>query len=991
VWIVSTSAAHASQQSGQVLFKRVSVPGVSVTATQGSTKVLVVTDSDGRYLFPDLADGQWKVDVVMPGFDQMERQITVAPGQPGVLWDLKMLPVDRVLAVTESVKSESVLTAKASSHPAPAPKAGAAAPEPPDAPGPSPSQDTGQANEALLVNGSVNNAATSPISLAQAFGNQRRTAHNLYNGGFGVVLDNSALDARPYSLTGIQLPKPSYNNLTLIGTLGGPIRIPYLMPHGPNALAVYERTRNSNSTALTGIVPTMSQRNGTADNVTDISPAAESLLAFYPLPDVTSSASYNYQAPALNDLHRDSGELDLDKTIGRREELHGGFAFQNDRASNTSLFGFADTTDTLGLNTRINWQHRVSSSLLFNLGYGFSRLRTRVSPYFANRINVSGEAGITGNSQAATDWGPPTLVFSSGIASLTDAVSAFNRNQTNAVSGALSWYRGRHSFTFGSDFRRQDYNYLSQSNPRGTFTFTSLAGGSSDFAHFLSGTPDASAIAYGNADKYLRESVYDLYVTDDWRLLPEFTLNVGLRWEYGAPITELKNRLVNLDVAPDFTSAQPVLASDPEGPVTNQKYPNSLIRPDRHLIEPRVAIAWKPIAGSSFIVRAGYGIYADTSVYQGSALQLAQQAPLSKSLSIQRSANCAISLNNGFTPCSGITEDTFAMNPDFQVGFAQIWQVALQRDLPAAIQMTVAYVGTKGSNGVQEFLPNTYAPGAGNPCVDCPVGFVFRTSGGSSTRQAGTVELRRRLRSGFSAMLLYTFSKSVDDDAILGGQGPVSPGAAAQTTLTPIIAQNWLDPSAERSRSTFDQRHLLNLTAQYTTGMGIGGGTLLGGWRGRALKEWIVVGTLAAASGLPETPVYLSAVNGTGFTNVLRPDRASQPLYEGAAGHFVNADAFTTPQPGQWGNAGRNSIEGPATLTFNASLARTFRLESRFHFDVRADATNILNHTVFSSYNTILAPPTASDPSFALSSPLFGVPSAANAMRSLQITARLRF
>ena len=141
--------------------------------------------------------------------------------------------------------------------------------------------------------------------------------------------------------------------------------------------------------------------------------------------------------------------------------------------------------------------------------------------------------------------------------SLTDAASSFDRNGTSGISLQASYYRGHHNYSFGGDFRREEFNYLSQANPRGTFTFL----GTTDFADFLE-VPDISRISFGNADKYLRQSVYDLYATDDWRIRPDLTINIGARWEYGAPITELKNRLVNLDVAPGFSAISQVRRPD---------------------------------------------------------------------------------------------------------------------------------------------------------------------------------------------------------------------------------------------------------------------------------------------------------------------------------------------------------------------------------------------------------------------------------------------
>jgi hypothetical protein len=193
------------------------------------------------------------------------------------------------------------------------------------------------------------------------------------------------------------------------------------------------------------------------------------------------------------------------------------------------------------------------------------------------------------------------------------------------------------------------------------------------------------------------------------------------------------------------------------------------------------------------------------------------------------------------------------------------------------------------------------------------------------------------------------------------------------------IAQNWLDLSAERGLSTFDQRQLLSLQMQYSTGMGMASGTLLNGWKGALLKEWTFATQITAGSGLPETPVYQAAVQGTGVTGTIRPDYTGAPLYAASPGLFLNPAAYTAPLPGQWGNAGRDSITGPAQFTLNASLGRTFRVSDRFNLDLRIDSTNALNHVTFTTWNTIV------------NSTQFGLPAAANAMRSIQTTLRLRF
>ena len=969
VCLAVPSLALASEQHGQVIFGGLPVPGATITATQGSKKFVAVSDAQGSYSFPDLPDGAWKIEVEMSCFATIQQDVTVTSNMPGLKWELKMLPLDQIIAQTKIVKAQP--------PPVPAPEVAAApgksqASKPADtAEMPKPPENS----DGLLVNGSVNNAATSQFTLAPAFGNTRKGTRSLYTGGFSLKLDNSALDARQYSLSGQESSKPSYNNITGGVFLGGPLNIPHLMPRGPNFTIGYAWTRDQTATNNTGLVPTLTQR----ESVDPIDAQAQDLLTYYPLPNVANNLLYNYQIPVLNDRHQDQLQTHLDKSIGRKDQVYGVFAYQSTRADSSNLFGFVDTTDTLGINTSINWNHRFNHSLFLNTGFQFSRVRTLVTPFFAGRTNVSGDAGITGNDLTPSNWGPPTLQFASGIASLTDVSSSFDRNRTDGVSLQASYYRGHHNYSFGGDFRREEFNYLSQANPRGTFTFL----GTTDFADFLGGVPDISAISFGNADKYLRQSVYDLYATDDWRIRPDLTINIGARWEYGAPITELKNRLVNLDVASGFSAISQVLASDPAGALTGQRYPNSLLRPDRAGIEPRVSLSWRPIPGSSVVVRAGYGIYQDTSVYQATALQLAEQAPFAKSLNLANSASCPLTLANGFTPsanCSSASvPDTFAVDPNFRVGYAQTWQVSVQRDLPFALQMTATYLGIKGTHGVQEFVPNTYPTGATNPCPQCPTNFIYRTSNGDSTRQAASIQLRRRLRSGFTAALLYTYSKSIDDDSVLGGEGPVPVAAASATAANAAIAQNWLDLNAERGPSTFDQRNLLNVNLQYTTGMGIGGGTLMSGWRGRLLKEWTATAQIVAGSGLPETPTYLAAVTGTGITGPIRASLTGAPIYAAPSGLFLNPSAYQAPLTGQWGNAGRDSITGPGQFTFNAALARTFRLTKQYNLDVRVDSTNLFNHVVFNSWNTTI------------NSTQFGLPVSANAMRSLQTTARLRF
>ncbi len=126
----------------------------------------------------------------------------------------------------------------------------------------------------------------------------------------------------------------------------------------------------------------------------------------------------------------------------------------------------------------------------------------------------------------------------------------------------MLWNRGRHNITFGGDFRAAAIQLPVATGPaRHVHLHRAAAAGGATFADFLLGVPDTSSIAFGNADKYFRESVYDAYSPTIGESARQLTLNAGMRWEYGAPITELYGRLVNLDIAPGFAAVAPVVAS----------------------------------------------------------------------------------------------------------------------------------------------------------------------------------------------------------------------------------------------------------------------------------------------------------------------------------------------------------------------------------------------------------------------------------------------
>ena len=371
-------------------------------------------------------------------------------------------------------------------NPAPAPA------NTPPPPGDAPAADSPfGAADGFLINGSVNNGAASPFAQLAAFGNNRRSGRSLYNGGVAAILGNSNWDARPFSFTGEDATKPDYSDVQVMGQFGGPLKIPGLLKNGGNIfvgvsahLRPQLRLRNrpscrrrSNGAAIFRSRTTPSAVSSRSSirrpaqpfpgNVIPgnrISPQAAALLAYYPLPNIDPGGRYNFQTPLVTVTRQDAVQSRLTQPPFGRNQLYGNVAYQRTTTESTNVFGFTDAGTVSGIDTAVNWSRRFSQSFSLRLRYQFTRLDTEVTPYFANRTNVSGEAGISGNNQDPVNWGPPGLAFASGVEGLASAQYASNSNRTHAWSAESLSSRGRHNVTFGGGVHMQRFDVLSQQN-----------------------------------------------------------------------------------------------------------------------------------------------------------------------------------------------------------------------------------------------------------------------------------------------------------------------------------------------------------------------------------------------------------------------------------------------------------------------------------------------------------------------------------------------
>jgi hypothetical protein len=539
------------------------------------------------------------------------------------------------------------------------------------------------------------------------------------------------------------------------------------------------------------------------------------------------------------------------------------------------------------------------------------------------------------------------------------------------VGNSLLLVRGSHNITFGADYRRQQMNRLSDTNARGVYTFTgsitaATAGtGGLDLADFLLGRPYTSSIRYGNGDLYFRSAAFGANVSDDWRVNARLTLNFGVRYDYSTPTSELYNRMVNLDIASGYAAIAQVQPGQ-SGPYSGA-FTRSLVDPDRNNFSPRVGLAWKPFSKHSTVVRLGYGVYYNTQVYTSIAGNMAQQPPFSRTLQVATSAANVLTLQNGFTASSsqGLT-NTYAIDPRYQIGYAQTWNFSIQQNLPASLVAVATYLGTKGTRLDQQFLPNSTPPGVAATSA-APSGYTYEQSNGNSVYNSATLQLMRRFRRGLGARVSYTHAKSFDD-AGTGGRA--------------VVAQNYLNLAAERALSNFDQRHNFSLNWHYSSGTAIRGGALMNGWKGKLLRDWTVMNSFMIRSGTPLTATAggtRSITGGTGVSGSVRADATGLPIEATSTSPYFNTAAFAQPASGSWGSAGRNTIPGPTTFSLNASLGRSFAVGERRNIELRMEANNVLNRVTITGFGTTVGSST------------FGVASAAADMRKMTASLRFRF
>ena len=846
----------------------------------------------------------------------------------------------------------------------------------------------------------------------------------------------AGLDAKPYSLNGQPESKASYNQKRFGVTIGGPLSIPHIYKGGAKTFLFgsYTGSRSTNPYDVFSTVPTVAERSGDSsglpvqlidpvtktplanNQITNVNSAAAGLLSFFPAPNLPGSIR-NFHFVSASPSDSDTGFVRFNHNFGPQQagllgalglgaggdrgggrqgrqqqqqnrkrdtshwsqSINGMFIYNNIRNSVLNPFPGLGGKQSIQ-NYNLNFGHTAAKGLFLNsLRFNYNRSGINIANNFTNRNNIEEQLGITGVSQRPADYGLPNLNLSPQFSNLQDTTPVLRTTQNISISDSMSLTRGKHGWNWGGDFRHQMLDASNASNARGTFIFTGAASGV-PFADFLLGFAQETSLQSGASEYNFRSNAFDLFIQDNWRAGKNLTFNLGLRYEYVTPFTELSNQQVNLDVAPDFSAVAPVQPGE-TGTITGKQYPAGLVHPDKNNFAPRVGLAWKP--WQKTVVRAGYGVNYNIGQYGQMATQLGFQPPFAEAQTNPAPTTTSLTLQNGFPAAinnspSHIT-NTYAVDPDYRLAYVQSWNLNIQQEIMTSVVVNIGYTGAKGTHldivrapdqlptGGPRFAACTPTTPAAASCVQP---FLFESSQGASILHQGTLRMRKRLRRGLSVGGTYTYSKSIDDASSIGG------GAT-------VVAQNDLDIAAERGLSSFNQQHRFAADYLYELPFGKDKKWLTSASAPQKILSGISVsGNVLLASGFPFSPRFFGTTNdlSRGTTGAARPDATGQhiEINNPTIQRWFNTAAFTAPA-GVFGTAGRNVIVGPGTVQFDMSISKNIQVKEMQGMELRLSASNVFNTVHFTSIDSTFGSPT------------FGQVTGAGAMRKAQLTARYRF
>ncbi|HMF78118.1 MAG TPA: TonB-dependent receptor, partial [Bryobacteraceae bacterium] len=466
----------------------------------------------------------------------------------------------------------------------------------------------------------------------------------------------------------------------------------------------------------------------------------------------------------------------------------------------------------------------------------------------------------------------------------------------------------------------------------------------------------------------LRAQQFEIYLQDDWKVRPNLTLNLGLRYSMFRQPVDARNQLTTFDPASFLSSQAAVitssgtLAANTPSPYLNgiiiggqnSPYGSKISTQDQLNFAPRFGFAWDPFSTGKTAIRGGYGIFYDSTLVGTFEQNIFANPPFVNSVTIPN-----VPLDNPTAGSATVSNSPKVLRGTatvFPTPYTQQWSFEIQRQIAPSTLLSVAYVGTKGTHLLGIVDLNTVVPG-----LAYSSGLVSQSTVFTSANEPLLNQIRPF--KGYNAVnmvepwfnsnynsLQVNGQKNFKDDSLIGFAYTWSKNLTDNQTDRSTAPQNVYNfNKGEYGLAQYDRRHVFSLNFVYTLPFF----RQQSGLTGKLLGGWQVSGIASYYTGLPLTvtttgtdPAGLGIIGSSAAG--LRPDLTCDPN-TGSNNRLMwfNTACFTNGPAGQHrpGNAGRGIVKGPGYEGWNVSASKNLLFhEGRFRLQIRGEATNLLNH-----------------------------------------------
>jgi hypothetical protein len=922
------------------------VTGASIIVRNLATSLerVVQTDSEGNYQVPALPIGVYRVEVRAPGFQtQIVEGLTIEVGRSAVQdFQLRVGDLSNEMTVTPSSQAVERTTISVGQildqrivQEAPlngryfidlgllaagsvTPPQGAFSAAPMRGLGSLAFITAGNREETVnyIINGiTLNNLTFSSISFQpsintiQEFRVESSTFSAEFGQSSGAIVNiatrsgsndlhvelfeffrNDALDARNFFQFTSSKPAP-FNRNQFGGNLGGPI-----IKEKTLFFFSYEGLRQRQELNLNSVVLTDAERASTNN------PVVARLVELVPRANfIDQSGTPRFIGSASAPVDVNQWTVDISHSLSKRDILHIYYAIQQAESkepatTGNTIAGFGNVSRPVRQIFTLNETHTFGRNRVNQVRFGFNQFSSSTTP---NAQLNPAEFGI--NNGISEPIGLPQINIAGGSLNFGGpANNPSGRSDTTfVVADMLSAVFGKRTMKFGGEYRQFLNNNFRKVT--GSFNFPSVS-------DFLAGTANSFTVTLGNQSSSIAEGALNFFAQDNYRMRPNLTIELGLRYEWNMAPSERFDRFIVFD--PLSTSLVRVGAQIDEVYHHNNKN-----------FQPRFGFAWDPFKQGKTAVRGAYAILVDqpmTSIVTPTSANPPLAIPLTFSGSVRFDNAINLARSAGLSPQS--------VDHDFDNAYVQSWNLNVQRELTPDLAVMAGYFGSKGTqlitrrninqplNGARPF-PSLSNQSPILPGV--PLGNITQVeSSGNSSYTALWVTANHRLRCGLQFNASYSWSKSLDYTSFSTGG---------------IVVQNSYDLRRDRGRSDFDVRHRFVVSVIYK--LPVRGNRLVEGWQLAAIMQ--------SQSGNPFNIVTSnSTVNG--LANTLRPDVTGPIKILGSADRWFDTSVFTAAT--SFGNLGRNVVVGPAFNNVDFSIVRNARIGDRIRAQLRAEFFNLFNH-----------------------------------------------